>query len=195
MGTVKVTNIEPIADNGTLTIGNSGDTIALTSGAKTSGFGKIGQVVSVWDDTQRTVTTSTYIDAISASITPSTTSSKILISVNGQFSCTTDTYGGTRLLRGTTEIGSSTQDAGLSNSSQYFQTVLHRDSDARYEAELVSGSYLDSPSTTSATTYKLQFRVSYGASASIKQNRANESNNNSYFWNTPTVITLMEILD
>ena len=34
MGTVKVTNIEPIADNGTVTLGSSGDTFALASGAK-----------------------------------------------------------------------------------------------------------------------------------------------------------------
>tara|TARA_Y100000004_G_scaffold175983_1_gene216065 strand:+ start:281 stop:838 length:558 start_codon:yes stop_codon:yes gene_type:complete len=34
MGTIKATNIEPIADNGTVTLGSSGDTFALASGAK-----------------------------------------------------------------------------------------------------------------------------------------------------------------
>ena len=34
MGTVKVTNIEPIADNGTVTLGGSGDTFTLASGVK-----------------------------------------------------------------------------------------------------------------------------------------------------------------
>ena len=32
MGTIKATNIEPIADNGTVTLGSSGDTFALGSG-------------------------------------------------------------------------------------------------------------------------------------------------------------------
>ena len=32
MGTIKTTNIEPIADNGTVTLGSSGDTFALASG-------------------------------------------------------------------------------------------------------------------------------------------------------------------
>ena len=32
MGTIKATNIEPIADNGTITLGSSGDTFALGSG-------------------------------------------------------------------------------------------------------------------------------------------------------------------
>ena len=33
MGTVKVTNIEPIADNGTVTLGSSGDNLVIGSGA------------------------------------------------------------------------------------------------------------------------------------------------------------------
>ena len=32
MGTIKTTNIEPIADNGTVTLGSSGDTITIPSG-------------------------------------------------------------------------------------------------------------------------------------------------------------------
>ena len=36
MGTIKTTNIEPIADNGTVTLGSSGDTFALGSGVKQS---------------------------------------------------------------------------------------------------------------------------------------------------------------
>tara|TARA_A100001391_G_scaffold200553_1_gene185351 strand:- start:1315 stop:1914 length:600 start_codon:yes stop_codon:yes gene_type:complete len=33
MGTIKATNIEPIADNGTVTLGGSGDTLTVSSGA------------------------------------------------------------------------------------------------------------------------------------------------------------------
>tara|TARA_B100001173_G_scaffold155251_1_gene134577 strand:- start:119 stop:685 length:567 start_codon:yes stop_codon:yes gene_type:complete len=36
MGTIKTTNIEPIADNGTVTLGSSGDTFSLGSGVKQS---------------------------------------------------------------------------------------------------------------------------------------------------------------
>ena len=36
MGTIKTTNIEPIADNGTVTLGSSGDNLVLGSGAKSS---------------------------------------------------------------------------------------------------------------------------------------------------------------
>ena len=36
MGTIKATNIEPIADNGTVTLGSSGDQFSLATGAKSS---------------------------------------------------------------------------------------------------------------------------------------------------------------
>ena len=37
MGTIKATNIEPIADNGTVTLGSSGDTITVPTGVTVSG--------------------------------------------------------------------------------------------------------------------------------------------------------------
>ena len=61
MGTVKVTNIEPIADNGTITFGSSGDTLALTSGAKTSGFGKVGQAVGATNSSEQTSTSTSFV--------------------------------------------------------------------------------------------------------------------------------------
>ena len=45
MGTIFVDKLDPQSGT-TLTLGSSGDTVTLTSGAKTSGFGKIGQVVT-----------------------------------------------------------------------------------------------------------------------------------------------------
>jgi hypothetical protein len=39
MGTIKTTNIEPIADNGTVTLGSSGDTITIPSGVTITNSG------------------------------------------------------------------------------------------------------------------------------------------------------------
>ena len=45
MGTIKTTNIEPIADNGTVTLGSSGDTftvpagVTITNSGTATGFG------------------------------------------------------------------------------------------------------------------------------------------------------------
>ena len=66
MGTIKTTNIEPIADNGTVTLGSSGDTITIPSGVTMvnngtqTGFGgvntpafqaKVSSSQSISDDT------------------------------------------------------------------------------------------------------------------------------------------------
>lgn len=39
MGTIKATNVEPIADNGTVTLGSSGDTISIPSGVTLANSG------------------------------------------------------------------------------------------------------------------------------------------------------------
>jgi len=61
MGTVKVTNIEPIADNGTVTLGGSGDTITLGSGATVTGTGLVG--ITEYDMYRITASTSNTSDA------------------------------------------------------------------------------------------------------------------------------------
>lgn len=61
MGTVKVTNIEPIADNGTVTLGGSGDTITLGSGATVTGTGLVGITMS--DDWRLTASTNSGTNA------------------------------------------------------------------------------------------------------------------------------------
>ena len=81
MGTVFVDNLEPQSGT-TLTLGASGDAINLASGA-TAGFGKIGQVIQATTSSEVTNTSASYADTgLSASITPSSTSSKVLILID-----------------------------------------------------------------------------------------------------------------
>ena len=70
MGTIKTTNIEPIADNGTVTLGSSGDTFTLATGAKSSfnypGFEAYlasDQTVSSGTTTKITMNTETFDSA------------------------------------------------------------------------------------------------------------------------------------
>ena len=173
MGTVKVTNIEPIADNGTLTIGNSGDTIALTSGAKTSGFGKIGQVVSNTSDTVVTSTSTTRVELINAKITPTSTSSKIFItySVSLNIDGNSNGYGQVDL-----HVGNS-----VSNDDKILNGVTGNTANED-AAALVTGAVIHSPSTTSEQQYTLSIRKGSSGTTSAKTQ-------NDYY------ITLMEILD
>jgi hypothetical protein len=152
MGTIFVDKLDPQSGT-TLTLGSSGDTVSLTSGAKTSGFGKIGQIVSTSKtDTFSTTSTSyTDITGMSVSITPTTTSSKVFIMLNAPsiLSAANNQVWFMQLLRDSTVIGGGEQDNAFRMC--YSASV--------YDPAQVSYQFLDSPSTTSSTTYKLQVKV------------------------------------
>ena len=151
MGTIFVDNLQP--QSGTsLTLGTSGDSINLASGA-TAGFGKVLQAVSnTYASGQIQTTSSAMTDAISQAITPATTSSKVLVLLCFNFHFASDAYGvGGRILRDSTTIMTDSADSASPNA--YYHTYLVNQNfygKANY-------SVLDSPSTTSSTTYKYQF--------------------------------------
>ena len=84
MGTIKTTNIEPIADNGTVTLGSSGDTFTMPSGVTVSGamantpsFSAYGSVsvpnttfTKVTCDTEEFDTNSNYDNSTNYRFTP-----------------------------------------------------------------------------------------------------------------------------
>ena len=110
--------------------------------------GKILQVVSGSTSTETTSSSSTFADTgLSATITPTSASSTILILVSqngiGKFSGNTQAQ--FRLLRGATTILNFESFAGHTANT-----------DANFIGG-VSAGYVDSPATTSATTYKTQF--------------------------------------
>jgi hypothetical protein len=121
--------------------------------------GKILQVVEGTTTTYTINTTKTYADTnLSASITPSATSSKILVIVT-QAGCgvsETSTSLGLEfiLLRGATEIAKNTD-------GMFGYSTVSLQGRNGYTVALTC---LDSPSTTSATTYKTQFRLAGGGS-------------------------------
>ena len=148
-------------------------------GSGLSGVGKINQVVSASTTTQSSSTSSTFADVtnLSVAITPSSSSSKVLVTVfcNGVGKETNNAYMGLKLLRGITEIALVDHLVALNGgtASNYIGT---------------SGiMYLDSPSTTSATTYKMQFN-SEANNETVYINRPNSSNV------ATSTITLMEVL-
>ena len=80
MSTLKVSTISPLGTDSTktITLGESGGTLSIASGANTSGFGKIGQVVQGTKTAQFETSSTSFVDgSLSATITPSSTSSKI----------------------------------------------------------------------------------------------------------------------
>jgi len=152
--------------NTALPIGTAGQVLAVNSGAtapewKTfAGGGKVLQVVNATYNTSTTVASTTFADTgLSLSITPSAASSKILVFAE-QSTYNSSTNQATsvleiRLLRGATSI----QDfKGVS----YVNIGSTGGSNLLVRAPI---SYLDSPNTTSATTYKIQGRVTSTANS------------------------------
>jgi len=119
------------------------------------GGGKVLQVIYAMYDTETTIATSTFTDTgLTATITPSSATSKVYIFANtGVYSSKNTTNSGgiaTKLFRGATEV--------FVNDNIYSQAqFISAPSGSGYA---VSGyiplQYLDSPATTSATTYKIQ---------------------------------------
>ena len=123
---------------------------AITGTIPTSvapGKGKILQVVQGETTTEVSHTASYADTGLSASITPSSTSNKILIQVSQHFRI--QRYGGAfRILRDSTSVFEP-----LNNQNYSFYADTGGTIDYRGYACL---NYLDSPSSTSAITYKTQ---------------------------------------
>jgi len=139
-----------------LGIGTTGQVLTVAGGVPSwatpaGGGGKVLQVVQATTTTELDVTSTTYTDSgLTASITPSSATSKVLIIVSQACqvfrSSATQARGAINLMRGATEIvfksGDSISVEGATATVGY--------------AGSQSFSYLDSPATTSATTYKTQ---------------------------------------
>jgi len=151
----------PIGANGTVLTADSTESLGL-KWAAAAGGGKVLQVVEGTTTTQVSTSSSSFTDTnLTASITPSSASNKILVIANqagcGKLSGNQDTNAQIKLFRGATEI-SVHNVIGLTSSSE--NSFIG-------SASLVK---LDSPSTTSSTTYKTQIASENGF-ASVSCNR------------------------
>ena len=119
-----------------------------------AGGGKVLQVVDVSTQGQQSTTSTSYVavSGMTLNITPSSTSSKILLLHSANIQTDSGFYGYFTIYRDSTDISESHANQGLSAnySSQGTQTVS------------IHHSKLDSPNTTSQITYTVRFRSSNG---------------------------------
>ena len=176
----------PASDRTLKLPGDADGTIATTATA-----GKILQVInSIKTDTQSAGGTSNYVDisGLSVAITPTSSSNKILICCNitAGHSGTGNVFG-FRLMRGSTAIAVSDADG---NRRQWTFGEMTAYSNTNNTTRNVAGTFLDSPSTTSATTYKLQLYNKYNT---VYINRSGEDSNSENHGRGVSAITVMEI--
>ena len=136
-----------------LTLDGNGDISGLVAGALPSnviGAGAVLQVVSSTTTSQVSTSSTSFTSAtLAVSITPTSTSSKVYVIVNttAQGSTTNSLY--YTIYRGATNLGGTLGMALFSNGNgNEFPFAM---------------TYLDSPSTTSSTTYTVYFRTNTGS--------------------------------
>jgi len=153
--TLKINNLDT-ASGSTITI-PTGKTLVGTDEGTIRTPGAVLQVKTATDNTERTTTSTSYTTAsntLAVTITPKSTSSKIFVTCSFSYGTPAGTISFfPTIFRGSTDLGGTTNRFGnlFSGSSyNYSHATLQ---------------ILDSPSTTSATTYQLYFRIGSGSSA------------------------------
>jgi hypothetical protein len=160
--------------NTRLGIGSTGNVLTVSGGvpvwAAPAGGGKLLQVVQGSSTTGTSSNSATYVDTtLSASITPSVNTSKVLVVVSQSanvFRSGSAASGNIKLLRGATDIWVPA-DRNFSYSITG-STLLDI-------SGMVTMVYLDSPATTSATTYKTQMNYTTSGGSMTVQNSSSLS--------------------
>ena len=155
--------------------------------------GSVIQVVQAVKTDTFSTTSGSLVDitGLSLSITPSS-SSKILVNVSFNHSITSvDRWMQFQLVRGSTAIY-----LGDAASSRTRASVFTSLFDASGRSTHIMNShihFLDSPKTTSATTYKLQCARQNDSVPSLVINRSKDDDNADYGGRTASSITAMEV--
>ena len=150
----------------------------------------IVQVVSTTKTDTFTMSSTTYADVtgLSVSITPTSASNKIYVVASINFNGDAGVNGSAaQLVRGSTAIGIG--DAAGSRTQASIGGVQGADDDYPGSGSLT---FLDSPATTSATTYKIQVKSS--AAGTTYVNRGLADSNAVQTFRYVSTITVMEVI-
>ena len=156
------------------------NSIIPVGGLSGSANGGIIQSIFTSTTTQVSTTGTTYVDTgMTATITPKSSSSKILVLASFQvqlFREATETGIAIQLMRDSTIISKRDQEAHAEAAKTSQNRIIFR--------YINSINFLDTPSTTSATTYKIQMANTHsGDNPSVTVNRQN----------SPGCMTLLEV--
>ena len=157
--------------------------IVPRDGIPSGSSGGIIQIKQAYKTDQTTMSSTSMADVagLSVSITPTRADSKILVTVHVYASC--DDAGVLGLMRDSTVIGAGTGSGDADNSG--FAMVRFT---ATNLGSTFSTTYLDSPATTSATTYKVRGRPTSGSNNLFINRRASSDG-----YQLTSSITVMEV--
>ena len=172
MSQIKVDSIVP---RGGLPAGAYGGVIQIVQSVKTSVF----RTSSLsWVD----------ITGMTATITPQSASNKIMVSGNFVLGTTNGGYFQFRILRGSTAIDIGAADG---NKTQATYSSFANAYGSQYNFSYTP-MYLDSPSTTSATTYKCQLKVPWSGYGAVINSTYSDTDSD-FFSTYQSNFTLIEV--
>jgi len=131
---------------------------------------RVLQIVTAHKTDTFTTSSTSFVDltGLSASITPSSTSSTILVgyAIQGQGLLNTN-MGVTQIVRGVTAVGNADASGNRSVGNAVISELVAA------QIGTVTNWYMDSPTTTSATTYKLQVKTNSAGTIYINRTITN----------------------
>ena len=188
--TAYVTNLAGVGAGTSVQILSGSKLVGLTTGSITYP-GAILQVVQTVKTDTFSVTGGTLTDVtgFAATITPSSTSNKVLVLVDVKVGSSVDYGISQRITRNGTAIYIG-DTAGNRPRLSNWTTLYAAGPGYNMSSQIIS--YLDSPASTSALTYKLQL-ASYGSNVSYVNRNNQWQNTSEYDGSIPSSITLMEV--
>ena len=181
-----LTGATPVANGGTgISSGTSGQFLKFTGTTTlaSASSGKIAQVIEDAETGHSTINSTTYADvSLQATITPSATTSKVLVMANLNNIKINSSSGGNVQIRIQHDQGGSS----FTNLAEYEGVVGYNDNDVNNPSPM----FLHSPSTTNAIIYKVQAALLTGFSSGS----ARFNNRNSDGGYIRSSLILMEVL-
>lgn len=180
MSTLKTNSITDVS--GKPLVNNSGGIIQVVQTVKTDPWSAAGGA-----------TTWYAVTGLSASITPTSSSSKILVQVmmtvsSGYWEVQTRLTKNGYVINAATGDAAGSRSRATTSSNQYSSAT---DGYGQYNPTII---YLDSPATTSATTYGVELNGYSSFTIGLNQNIYDTTDRSDYYARTASTITLMEVV-
>ena len=171
-------------------------TSATVNGNEVRTVGTSGAIIQVKQSVEQTRISfgTSLANALTCSITPSSTSNKILVKCELIWGRSQDDYGAFWFYRDDVLISGATATSGTGNMVNAAGQISNRGNNASdvYFQQAGAASFLDSPSTTSSTTYQIKAKCTYGSN--IFLNSSSNQNNAGHTIHGISSLTLMEVV-
>ena len=183
----------PVAKGGTVltSLGTANQVVAVNSSANAlefqdAGSGGIAQVKQTVKTNSQVISSTSDVDIMSIAITPTNSSHKVLVSWS--VNASSNDHAALFVVRGSTTIYLGDASGSRLRCAHGFYGDNQADMIQTY-----SGSFLDSPNTTSATTYYIKGRTPASSSHDLYINRSRNDLDRVQNQRTASHITVMEV--